>query len=209
VTSLSDPASGPADGWEDVADEFIEAREQSTIGVEVVRPWAKALPRGAAILDLGCGAGAPIAEALAEDGFSLYGVDASPTLAARFRQRLPQAGVACEPVETSAFFGRSFDGVVAVGLMFLLPSDAQRTLVGKAARVLNDGGRFLFTAPYQVCEWVDPMTGRACRSLGEDAYRALLDEAGLAFVGNYVDEGDNFYFHARKPGRVSVSDGRR
>lgn len=198
VTSTSPPEHDTSNGWEDVASEFITAREQSSIGVEVVRLWARNLPSGAAILDLGCGTGVPISQSLIEDGFRIYGVDASPTLVAEFARRFPQMSVACEPVETSAFFGRSFDGVVAVGLMFLLPAAVQRSIIFKVASGLNPGGHFLFTSPSQVCEWVDLMTGRESRSLGEDAYITLLAEAGLVVVGNYTDEGGSYYFHATK-----------
>ncbi len=192
------PLHDASNGWEDIAGEFIAAREQSSTGVEVVRAWARNLPSGAAILDLGCGTGMPIAQSLIADGFRIYGVDASPTLSAEFHRHFPQMSVACEPVETSAFFGRSFDGVVAIGLMFLLPPEAQRSLIFRVAAALNPGGHFLFTSPSQICTWADLMTGRESTSLGEHAYLTLLSEAGLAVVGNSTDEGENYYFHALK-----------
>lgn len=111
-------------GYERVAEEFMRTRRPS-IGPAVVRRWAGALPAGASILDLGCGSGIPISEALLEEGFSLYGVDASETLIARFRERFPGVPAECGPVEESLFFSRLFDGVVAWGLMFLLPADTQ------------------------------------------------------------------------------------
>ena len=195
MTSTFPPETDVSSCYEEFASEFIAARDPS-IGVDVVGDWARNLPGGAAILDLGCGTGVPISQALIEDGFKVYGVDASPTLVAEFGRRFPQMSVASEPVETSAFFDRSFDGVVAIGLMFLLPDDAQRFLISKVASALNCGGHFLFTSPYQVCEWEDLITGRGSRSLGEHAYTTLLSKAGLVLVGNYTDQGGNYYFHA-------------
>jgi 2-polyprenyl-3-methyl-5-hydroxy-6-metoxy-1,4-benzoquinol methylase len=64
------------------------------------------------ILDLGCGSGAPIAVALHDDGFLVHGTEASPTLAAAFRTRLPDAPLACEAIEASRFFDRRFAGVM-------------------------------------------------------------------------------------------------
>jgi SAM-dependent methyltransferase len=186
-------------GWEEVVDEFIAAREQSNIGVDVVRAWAQNLPSGCAVLELGSGTGIPISQALIEDGFKIYGVDASPTMVAEFKQRFPQMSITCEPVETSTFFDRSFDGIIAIGLMFLLPTEVQRQLIFAVASVLNSGGHFLFTSPAQVCEWSDPMTGRESRSLGADTYTRLLARAGLVLVGSYTDEGENHYFHAQQP----------
>jgi len=193
------PTRDMSNGWEAVTNEFIAIREQSDIGVDVVQAWARNLPNGCAVLDIGCGTGIPVAQALVADGFEIYGVDASPTMVAEFQQRFPKASVACEPVEASAFFDRSFDGIVAIGLIFLLPAAIQRQLIFAVASALNSGGHFLFTSPAQVCEWADLMTGRKSRSLGQDAYARLLAEAGLVLVRSYVDAGENRYFHAQRP----------
>jgi 2-polyprenyl-3-methyl-5-hydroxy-6-metoxy-1,4-benzoquinol methylase len=194
VTSESHDASN---GWDAVAHKFFAARD-SRIGVTVVREWARHLPRGAGVLDVGCGSGVPVSETLIDGGFAVYGVDASPTLVAMFRKRFSRTPVACEPAESSRFFDRTFDGVVAVGLIFLLPADAQRMLLLRISAALNPGGRFLFSSPRQACTWSDLTTGRESRSLGADAYASILSEAGLALVGNYTDEGESFYYHARK-----------
>jgi cyclopropane fatty-acyl-phospholipid synthase-like methyltransferase len=148
------------------------------------------------VLDLGCGHGVPISQALIQVGCAVHGVDASPTLVAEFRRRFPGVPVACEAVEDSRFLGQSFDGIVAVGLMFLLQPDAQRDLIRKVARALNPDGRFLFTAPRQPCTWTDLLTGRESRSLGAEAYRAILADNGLRVVSENQDEGDNHYFSA-------------
>lgn len=188
----------PSNGYEAVASEFVARREQSSIGSATVRIWARSLPSGASILDLGCGHGVPISMALMNDGFVIYGVDASRTLTAAFRRQFPHAHVACEAVEDSRFFGRTFDGIVAVGLMFLLPAEVQRDLIGKVALALNPGGKFLFTSPVQTCTWTDVLTGRQSLSLGVEEYKAVLSAAGLTLVAEYVDEGDNHYYGACK-----------
>lgn len=189
----------PSNGYEAVASEFVERRERSSIGVATVRAWARSLPAGASILDLGCGHGVPISAALMNDGFVIYGVDASPSLTAEFRRQFPHAHVACEAVEDSRFFGRAFDGIIAVGLMFLLPAEVQRDVIRKVSQALTSGGRFLFTCPEQACTWTDVLTGRQSLSLGAEEYKALLSAAGLTPVAEYVDEGENHYYGACKP----------
>lgn len=99
-----------SNGYEAVASELMHWRGQSSIGVATVQKWARALPSAATVLDLGCGDGVPISMALIDKGFTVYGIDASPTLAAAFRSRFPGAHIACEAVENSSFFGRIFDG---------------------------------------------------------------------------------------------------
>jgi SAM-dependent methyltransferase len=160
--------------------------------------WSESLPRAATVLDLGCGTGAPIAQALIERGFHVYGVDASPTLVAAFRSRFPSAPVQCAAVEDSDFFVRTFDAVVAWGLFFLLDEDAQRSLIKKIAGALRSGGRLLFTAPSQSCSWLDAMTGRRSISLGYEEYRKALETQGLSLVGTHSDEGENYYYSALK-----------
>jgi chemotaxis methyl-accepting protein methylase len=120
-------------------------------------------------------------------------------MVAAFQERLPGVSVVCEPVETSSFFNRQFDGVVAWGLLFLLPIDAQLALIQRVASALEPGGSLLFTAPEQVCQWQDSLTGRQSASPGAETYRATLSAAGLTLVGEYEDEGNNHYFDATKP----------
>jgi SAM-dependent methyltransferase len=136
--------------------------------------------------------------ALIEDGYNVYGIDASPTLIAAFRSRFPHAHVTCGAVEGSDFFARTFDGVLAIGLIFLLDADRQRQLIHKVAQVLTAGGRFLFTAPRDACNWTDILTGRPSLSLGAEGYTNALTGAGLAVLDEYLDEGENHYFDARK-----------
>jgi SAM-dependent methyltransferase len=188
----------PSEGWDALAQRFMQMR--SGVGADLVRNWAIAhFPAGSAIVDVGCGSGVPIAEALIGAGFAVSGIDASPRLAAAFRARFPDAPVACEAAQVSAFFDRTFDAAVCVGLIFLLSEADQAALIGRVAQALKPGGRFLFTAPLQACEWPDNLTGRLSRALGQAAYAALLDAHGLSLVASHSDEGGNHYYEAIKP----------
>jgi SAM-dependent methyltransferase len=83
-----------SNGYEGVAAAFLAGRggpASAGIGASTVRAWARTLPSGIAVLDLGCGSGIPITQVLVEEGFEVYGVDASPSLAAAFRERFPNA----------------------------------------------------------------------------------------------------------------------
>ena len=188
-----------SNGYEAIAEEFIHYRLQSATGLETIRKWAASLPRGAAVLDVGAGCGEPLTAILIEAGFNVAAIDASPAMVAAFQQRFPGVEIACEPAEHSRFFNRTFDGVLAVGLVFLLPEDSQRELILRMAGALKPGGRLLFSAPWQVGDWDDLLTGQPSRSLGVDEYRRVIANAGLNLVGEHVDEGNSHYYEALKP----------
>lgn len=184
-------------GWEAVSDRFMAIRSQ--IGAAFVRTWAKdCLPPSSAILDIGCGSGVPIAQSLVSVGFSVWGVDASPSLISAFRQNLPDMPAVCEPAQDSCFFDRKFVAVISIGLIFLLGEQDQRRLLTSVANVMELGGRFLFSAPREVCRWNDTLTRRASMSLGADAYAAHLTGVGLRLNDCRSDEGGNNYYEAVK-----------
>lgn len=189
-----------SEGWDEVAGPFMAAR--SNAGAELVLSWARAnLPRSGCVVDIGCGSGEPIARILIDAGFDVFGIDASPTLIAAFQHRFPGAHSACEAAQDSAFFDRTFDAAVSVGLFFLLAEEDQRKLMRRVGQSLRPEGRFLFSAPREICEWRDTLTGRRSVSLGAEVYEGLLRASGLQLAGCLVDEGGNHYFDAvRKSG---------
>ena len=185
-----------SNGYEAIAEEFICLRSSS--GVATIRKWAASLPRNGSVLDVGAGSGEPLTAALIEEGLAVCAIDASPTMVAALQQRFPGVEIACEPAESSRFFDRTFDGALAVGLVFLLPEDSQRKLLRKLAGVLKPGGGLLFSAPRQVCTWDDRLTGQRSSSLGAEAYRRILASSGLRLTGEYLDEGETYYYQAQK-----------
>jgi SAM-dependent methyltransferase len=189
-----------SNGYEQIASIFISGRgrNRSGVGASVVAEWSQLLPAGATVLDLGCGTGIPISLTLTAHGCNVYGVDASAGMITEFRANFPTAAVQCAAVEDSDFFGRTFDGVVAWGLFFLLTAEVQLRLIAKVAGILPSGGRLLFTAAREPGAWLDGMTDRPSISLGYEAYRVALDAEGMSVVGTYLDEGQNFHYSALK-----------
>lgn len=141
MTKRPEPAHevDKSNGWEAFAQEFIGRSHLSGVGAAVVEAWADTLPTGARVLDLGCGPGTPRAKVLANKDFDLHAIDAAPSLVNAYRIRFPRVLVACESVEESSFFGETFDGMMAWGLLFLMHADAQRTLFLRVAKALRLG----------------------------------------------------------------------
>jgi SAM-dependent methyltransferase len=194
-------------GYEAVSAEFLARRGRSSnrstaIGVKEVRRWARTLPRGSSVIDLGCGPGFPITVVLIEEELNVFGVDAAPSFVAAFRHNLPGTPILCEAVQESRFFDRTFDAVLAIGLIFLLKAEDQYRLIQRFAELLVPGGRLLFTATAQPAVWQDAMTGLESVSLGAEQYRKLLGAAGLSVDEEYEDVGENHYFDTLK-GKIS------
>jgi SAM-dependent methyltransferase len=185
-----------SNGYEKNADTFIRSRNPR-IGLDVVRDWAGQLTPGAEVLELGCGHGV-VSEVLVEAGLTLFAIDASPALLRAFHERFPNVETECRAAEESKFFGRTFDGVVAWGLLFLLEEDGQRCVLAKVGEALRPGGRFLFTAPREAVEWIDVMTELPSRSLGAVEYEQVLRGLGLDVSSGATDEGGNYYYLATK-----------
>jgi SAM-dependent methyltransferase len=183
-------------GWENIASKFISVR--SRIGADVVARWSETLPRKGSVIDIGCGFGEPIAETLLNRGFEVFGIDASPTLVTAFLARFPGVPVACEAAESSRYFDRTFDGAVAIGLLFLVSGDDQRQIIRRVASALKPGGSFLFNAPLEACEWQDMLTGQTSLSLGIEEYGRILDGEGMNIRSVHADSGQNHYLEVVK-----------
>jgi SAM-dependent methyltransferase len=190
-----------SNGYEGVAVEFLARRgsgRSTGVGVHAVREWARTLPSGAAVIDLGCGPGFPLTGVLVAEGLDVFAIDAAPSFVEAFRCNLPNTPVVCEAVQDSIFFHRTFEAVLAWGLMFLLSPEDQRRLIQSIAGILVPGGRLLFTSVAEPLVWNDAMTRLESRSLGAEEYRRQLSDVGLVVTSEYEDEGQNHYFDASK-----------
>jgi SAM-dependent methyltransferase len=192
-----------SNGYEAVSEEFLARRGKGStrsiaIGVKEVRKWARTLPHGSSVIDLGCGPGFPITVVLVEEGLQVFGVDAAPSFVAAFQHNLPGTPIICESVLDSGLFDRTFDAVLSIGLMFLLKAEEQHRLIQRFAEILVPGGRLLFTSTAKPAVWNDAMTGLESVSLGVEEYRKLLGAAGISVTEEYEDVGESHYFDAFK-----------
>jgi len=166
-------------------------RDRSTGFVE--RPWIDRfllpLPRGGAILDLGCGGGEPIARYLIDRGFAVMGVDASATMIDLARTRFPRQRWLHADMRKLAIEDR-FDGALAWSSLFHLEHDEQERMIGNIAAWLKPGGRLLFNSGPRR----GTATGNYCgdpvfhASLDPAEYRAAFAKAGLVEVAHAAED---------------------
>ena len=173
-----------------------------TVGVAEALAVAAALPADSCILDVGCGNGVPITEALVKAGHRVVGVDTSTGMLARFRENLPATPVVRGDVRNCPFSDGSFDAAVSWGMMFHLTRREQATAFASVSRVLKPGAPFLFTAAEidgaDDAGITGTMNGVTFHYYAVPSYRALLAEHGLVLIDVHDDPGVSTYFLARR-----------
>ncbi|MBV9519587.1 MAG: class I SAM-dependent methyltransferase [Hyphomicrobiales bacterium] len=147
------------------------------------------LPAGAAVLDLGCGGGHPVAFALSARGFEVTGVDSSPTLISLCRSRMPnQRWVVADMRSLS--LGEDFAGVLAWDSFFHLRPDDQRAMFPIFAVHAGRNGILMFNAGPRRGEAVGSYGGDSLYHASLDAaeYRSLLDGAGFELIEHSIND---------------------
>jgi ubiquinone/menaquinone biosynthesis C-methylase UbiE len=192
----------PVREYDLIADWYASERVDQT-GVPEALAFAKTLPPGARVLDIGCGNGLPITKALVAADIQVVGIDSAAKMLARFRLNLPTTHAVRAVAQTLPFADATFDGAVAWGVMFHLPQAEEIKVVASVARVLKPGGSFLFTAGDVVDDSGDHlgiMNGVEFHyySFTTDGYRRVLVDHGLHLVDFHKDKGENGYYLAAK-----------
>ena len=141
----------------------------------------------ARVLDLGCGAGEPIARFFIERGFDLTGVDAAPAMIAICKERFP--GLWVEADMRGLVLPLRFHAIVAWDSFFHLTRNEQRAMFPVFAQHITPGGLLLFTSGPRDGEVTGDLYGNALyhASLAPDEYRALLKAAGFEVL-RYQEE---------------------
>lgn len=182
--------------YEELAHAFDRARGR---GLEE-RGWLErvvAAAPGKRMLDLGCGAGEPIARFFVDNGFSITGVD-TPAMIAIARARFPEH--TWIPGDMRTFEGGPFDAIVAWDSLFHLDRDAQRAMFPRFEKLLVPGGVLLFTSGTEDGEVIGSFEGRPLyhASLAESEYRTRLTAFDLLdFVHTDPNIGNHTIWLAR------------
>jgi len=129
-------------GYDACARAYHEARK--TQAPTELRGLLDRLDHAADVLDLGCGAGVPIAWTLAKR-HRITGVDVSPEMVRLARRNVPAGHFVCADVTSIDFDPSSFDAVVAICSIFHLPREQQSALFQSIHRWLKPGGYLLCT----------------------------------------------------------------
>ena len=188
----------------DLISDWYRGDRNGAIGVPEALSAVASLPPGSRILDLGCGNGRPITEALVNAGYRVIGLDSSRGMLERFRLNLPNTPAVRADSRACPFINGVFDGAVSWGMLFHLEPRDQATTFAAVSRVLKPGAPFLFTAaeipevPADDPGITGTMNGVTFRYYAVADYRTLIAEHGFELENVYDDPGVSTYYLSRK-----------
>jgi len=177
--------------YERHADAWVNARMRQ--GRFYERGWmdrfCALLPVRGSVLDLGCGAGEPIAKALSARGHVVTGVDSSPSMVAYFHARLPGHTALVADMRALSL-GRVFHGILAWDSFFHLTQVDQRRMFPVFRAHAAPGAALMFTSGPARGEVIGRLEGEPLyhASLDADEYRRLLDAEGFDVVATVAED---------------------
>ncbi|WP_328612406.1 methyltransferase domain-containing protein [Amycolatopsis sp. NBC_00355] len=186
---MNEPRRIVESGYDSSAERYLEwsARIADDPRLRFLGELTGRLDDGAAVLDLGCGAGVPCTALLA-DRHDVLGVDLSAAQLALARRNVPGARFEKADMAEVSFPGGSFDAVTAFYSVLHVPREDQGDLFTRIAGWLRPGGWFLAALGCSEvngveADWLGTPMFFSSHAPAEN--RRLLEAAGFTLV---VDE---------------------
>ena len=132
-------------GYDHVAERYLASKDpEDPTTLAALEELTCGFSPGAAVLDLGCGAGVPVTRWLARR-FAVTGVDISARQLRLARRHTPRATLIKADMTDLDFEAESFDAVVAFHSIIHVPRAEHPALLGEIWRWLRPGGAFFAT----------------------------------------------------------------
>ncbi|WP_299622424.1 class I SAM-dependent methyltransferase [uncultured Tateyamaria sp.] len=177
------------DVYERQAAAYDAKRSRALFEARWLARFSACLPTGARVLDLGCGAGEPIARWFIAEGFRVTGVDFAEPMLAIARARWPDGDWRHADMK-QLDLAETYDGIIAWDSFFHLRPDEQRTCIAHMARHLEPGGSLLLTVGPKAGEASGTVGGEPVyhASLSPAEYVACLEQNGLRLTGFLAED---------------------
>ena len=180
------------DGYNAIAEEHLDwiGRIEGDPRERFLFEFSQLLPVGALVLELGCGAGEPSTQLLAER-FNVIGVDISAAQLRLAEQGAPSARFVRADMSNVSFPTSTFAGISAFYSISHLPRDEHGELFHRIAEWLEPGGYFLAAlGTGGSIDWTGEWLGVPMffSSHGVETNRELLLAAGFEILRDEVVE---------------------
>jgi ubiquinone/menaquinone biosynthesis C-methylase UbiE len=131
-----------AQGYDRVADRYLRSRQNpDTTSRRFLDAVDERIPSGSLVLDLGCGAGVPVARTLTNQR-GVVGIELSSHQLSLARSSVPGARLVQGDMMRLPFRAAVFDAVVAIFSFVHVPRDEQQPTLRTVAGCLRSGGVF-------------------------------------------------------------------
>jgi SAM-dependent methyltransferase len=191
---IEGPKSLVASGYDLIAEAYLERYGRSAVRDYWLRKLIALLTENARILDLGCGAGIPVARELAARGFEIIGVDGSARQIELARASVPAAAFLQADMTSVQFSPNSFDAICAFYSITHVPRGEHAALFRQIATWLKPGGAFVASlGADKPGDWKGDWLGVEMffSHFGAETNEQLIRNAGLAIEEAKVVEQDN------------------
>jgi 2-polyprenyl-3-methyl-5-hydroxy-6-metoxy-1,4-benzoquinol methylase len=186
-------------GYDKIAETYLRRHGRSKVRDQWLGELFVLLPATARVLDLGCGAGIPVARKLAGRGFDVIGVDGSARQIELARGNVPEAEFVHADMTKIDFDRASFDAVIAFYSITHVPREEHGMLLRRIAGWLKSDGVLVASFGSRQCEeWSGEWLGAEMyfSHYDSDANKRLVCDVDLgierAEVVNQDDEDAQF-----------------
>jgi SAM-dependent methyltransferase len=189
-----DPKEVVASGYDQIADAYLRKFGCSAVRERKIAELESGLPPQARVLDLGCGAGLPVARDLVARRFKVTGVDGSMRQIECARRNVPDAQFIRADMTTIRFPSASFEAVGALYSITHVPRDEHAALLQHIASWLTPRGRFVASfGATGVDNWTGEWLGTTMFFSHHDidVTKRLVVNAGLVIEKAEVLQQDN------------------
>ena len=197
IMNSNDPKRIVENGYDDIARTYHQQRDRFK-STELLAGFSSLLPPGGDVLDVGCGAGVPVARFLVRAGFKVTGVDVSSSMLELARAHVPEASFVKMDMRQLAFEAESFDGICAFYSLFHVPREEHLQVLLGFNRLLRQDGILLFSSGRNAWEGVEDFHGARMfwSHPDREVTRQLVIDAGFAVIMSEVQEhgGEKHYW---------------
>lgn len=177
-----------AEGYNKIAADY--AADRGTFGSQkYLTKLRQKLPRGATVLDVGCGDGVPVDRELLAKGFEVVGIDISPVQVARAQKNCPGGEFIVRDMQDLRAGEYQVQAVVSFYAIFHTPRGGHAEILDKFASYLPRGGWLLVTMGDTEWEGTTVFHGAPmwCSQYGAKKNCELVEKAGFRVALNEID----------------------
>lgn len=197
-------------GWDDYA---RTTRVERSIVSEytILRLFSEIISKKGHILDVGCGSGKPITHFLAEEGFSVDGLDISPRQAEKAKQNLPTSRIFVADMSDHKFPENTYDAVICLHVLEHNERIFHAKLLKKIYSALKPGGSLLMSAntySHEGIKMLKPYIQMFYSHFDQFETIKFLNNAKFSIIHKkYVNVFENKYLYiiAKKEGIINES----